>query len=115
MASSTRYGGASYTPEELADPDLPAVIIKRAELGYVDRPAVEEMEDESSLGNSSTPSTEKPPTSDDKPNQSPRKPARMTGNRSKQQESKGSSTAHSTDGDGRETGSQQSDDVDFDI
>ena len=107
MASTSKYGGASHTPEELADPDLP-VRIHRAEIGFVDR------KEESSLGTSSSPSTEKPEKSDDKPKATPRKAVRTTGNRSGRQGTETDSTARSTDGDGPSNDSKPSyDDDDF--
>lgn len=113
MASSTRFGGASYTEAELADPS-PPVRIHRAELGYIDRPA--EQEEESSPnkdGGDSTPSGESAPTGNDKPKTPARKRARTTGNHSSQTAQ--TSGADSTDGNGHETEtvSRETEDSDF--
>lgn len=117
MASTSRYGGPSYTPDELSDPDLPAVIIRRAELGFVDRPAEVEVpaetskEEESSPkedGGGSTPSGEKPQTESDKLKTPGRKRARTTGNPSSQTGQ--TSGAASTDGSGHETGTDSPED-----
>lgn len=105
MASTSKYGGASHTPEELADPDLP-VRIQRAEIGFVDR------KEEPSPGNSSSPSTPKQEKHDEQLKAPPRKAARTTGNRSKAQTPE-DSTVDSTDGDGQNSGTQPSDDFDF--
>lgn len=103
MASTSKYGGASYTPAELADPELPQVIIRRAELGYVDRPATRTEEETSwhQDGGDSIPSGESAPIESDKPKTSARKRARTTGNHSNQTAQ--TSDADSTDGNGHET------------
>lgn len=114
MASTSKYGGASYTADELADPDLPAVIIRRAELGYVDRkpqPDIPEG-DPPSLGNNSSPSEQNQSTPDEQPKAAPRKPARTTGNRLKPHQVE-DSTADSTDGSGQSSVIPPSDDFDF--
>lgn len=105
MASSTRHGGPSYTPDELADPDLPAVIVKRAELGYVDRKEKEGKSSQKTDGGDSTQSSEKQATHTNSPEKADPKPARMTANRSKARKTE-DSTAHSTDGSTRKTGTE---------
>lgn len=95
MASSGKYTGASYTPAELSDPQLPTVIIRRAEIGFVDR-----TEESPSVGNNSTASDKNASTSDEQPKTASRKAARTTGNRSKAQTPE-DSTADSTDGNGQ--------------
>lgn len=56
MAKSTKSGGASFTEDELSDPQLPETIVRvtRAEIGGVPSP-----------GTRSTPSFENEPTSDE--------------------------------------------------
>lgn len=102
MASTSRHGGASHTPAELADPDLP-VRITRPEIGFVD------WKEEPLAGNNSSPSTPKQEKPDETPKAAPRKAARTTGNRSKAQTPE-DSTADSTDGDGQSKDTQPSDD-----
>lgn len=97
MASTSRHGGPSWTADELADPDLPAVIIRRAEIGYVDRKEKEEPKSALAVGGDSIRSSEKPAKSNDKPKPPLLKPAPTTANRSKA-EQVGSSSAHSTGG-----------------
>lgn len=70
MAKSTRSGGASFTPAEMADPE-PPVIIRRAMLGG--DPSLREK-----VGGDSSQSSENVPTSDENSGQLPRKPARST-------------------------------------
>lgn len=98
MAQNSRYGGPSITPEEASDPSPPEmpVRVRRPEIGYVDR---ETKEDPSSPqdGGGSTQSSKSEKKSDDKPNPSPRKPARTTVSHSKVQAEE-SFTAHTTDG-----------------
>lgn len=93
MAKSTKHGGDSYTPEELADPN-PPVRIQRAELGKVDQPSV---------GTDSSPSSESDSKPSDRTSHSHRKPVPMTENLSGAQESGTDSGAHSTDGSIRKT------------
>ncbi len=118
MASTSKYTGASYTENELADPDLPAAIrIRRPEIGYVDQTPKEDKENPSSPqqgGGDSTQSSAKRETANDKPNPSPRKAARSTANRSKSHQ-QASGTAHSTDGDTPETETESAEDFEFDI
>lgn len=115
MASTSRYGGASYTAEELADPSPPAVIIRRAELGYVDRPIEPSGEEPSQTeaGGDSILSGESVPTENVKPKTSARKRARTTENHSSQTAQ--TSDADSTGGNGHvtETDSPEDDFSDF--
>lgn len=101
MASTSKYGGASHTPEELADPDLP-VRIKRAEIGFVDR-----KEESPSAGNNSKASEQNASKSDEQQKTVSRKAARTTANRSKAQAAE-DSTADSTDGNGQSNDTPQS-------
>lgn len=111
MASSTRYGGASYTDAELADPVLPEPIrVRRAELGTVDQP-LEVQEDETWDGGNSIPSSGNKSSSSSKRKASPRKPAPTTENHSSPPVTE-DSTVHSTDGDGHETETEFVDDFD---
>lgn len=104
MARATRAGGPSHTPAELADPDLP-VRIRRAEIGYIDRPKEESLSQD---GGGSTQSSENESTASDRPTAARRKRAPTTASHSSQQEMETDSTAHTTDGDGRSSRSKQS-------
>lgn len=94
MAKGTRYGGASLTEAESADPLSPQPVrVRRAEIGPMKR---EVKEEESSLGNSSNPSSENEPKSDAETKASPRQPARTTVSHSSQPEKETGDTARST-------------------
>lgn len=94
MAKGTRYGGASLTEAESADPLSPQPVrVRRAEIGPMKR---EVKEEESSLGNSSSPSSENEPKSDDETKASPRQPARTTVSHSSQPEKETDDTVRST-------------------
>lgn len=103
MARSTRARGASYTPEELNDPDPPAVIIRRAELGYVDR-----KEEVPSVGMDSSPPSEKDSKSSEIVTANPPQPAPEMESHSGAQEAEMDSTAHSTGTRGRRATQRQS-------
>ncbi len=104
MAKGTRYGGASHTPEELADPDpQPYVRIRRAEIGFVDRAEVP-----SSAGMDSSQSSENENSQSDSENHSRRQPAPMTENRSSPQDTATDSDAHTTGTDGPRKQARQS-------
>jgi hypothetical protein len=117
MASASKYGGASYTEAELADPSPPVrpVRVRRPELGLVDRePYLPDEEEESpSPGGDSTQSSESNTTSESKSKAVPRKAAPTTANRSKAQVQAEDSIVRSTGGAGRSKATQQSDDFDF--
>lgn len=109
MAKSTRAQevstgtSASYTEHEASDP-----VIRRAMLGEIDQPVVEEGET-SSDGINSQQSSESELTSNEKPSQSHPRPAPTMENPSEQKEGTGQdSSAHSTDGGTRKTQSQPS-------
>lgn len=85
MASSTRHGGDSYTPDEMNDPSPPDPIkIRRAEIGYIDQAEEETPSPEKTDGGDSTRSSKKDPTSSDSPKPHAPKAAPTTGNRSSQ-------------------------------
>lgn len=100
MASSTKAGGASFTPDEANDPDKAIYRPKRAEIGYIDRP---EQEEEPSVGTDSSQSSEKDKSPSDSEKPSRRQPARTTVSHSKQPEKETDSGAPSTDTDGQKT------------
>lgn len=91
MAKSTR-SGASFTPEELADPYPPEVVLRvtRAELGG----------ESQSVGTNSSRSSKNEQQSGGRQISDPPVPAPMTGNPSNQSEVDPSSDASSTDGSG---------------
>ena len=104
MAKGTRYGGASHTPDELADPDpQPYVRIRRAEIGFVDRAEVP-----SSVGMDFSQSSEKENSQSDSENQSRRQPAQTTENLSNQQATETDSDAPMTGTDGPRKQARQS-------
>jgi hypothetical protein len=119
MAQNSKLGGPSLTPEEAADPIPPErpVRVRRPEIGYVDQAPEdpEVKEDPSSpkqAGGDSTPSSKSEAKSNDKPNQSHRKPARTTVSRSSRQAEE-SSTAPMTDGPTRTTEKESDKQNDF--
>lgn len=119
MASTSRYGGPSLTPEESADPSPPSrperVRVHRAELGFVDQPRPDvPKEVESFPGDNSSASTPKQQTSDDKPKAAPRKRARTTENHSSPIAKEPDSSVHSMDGDGPNNETPPSDEDLFD-
>jgi hypothetical protein len=97
MAKATRYGGASLTAEESADPESPQPVkIRRAELGYVDQPNKVEEESTSQEvdGGDSIQSSESGQTSSESTTPARQRRARSTASHSSQ--SVMDSTAHST-------------------
>lgn len=110
MARSTRLNGPSLTPEESADPDSPQPVrVRRAELGIVDQPIVEETEEESSAdGGHSIHSSEKGQTSSGKPSPARRKPAPVTGSHLRQQPQGTAVDAHSVAGSTHKMGTESS-------
>jgi hypothetical protein len=103
MAKATRYGGASLTEAESADPKSPQPArVRRYEVGPI--PRQQEQEDTSSPGNSSKQSTVKDQKSDEENEPSRRQPARTTASPSNpQDEEEVAATAHSTGTAGRKT------------
>lgn len=83
MASTSKYGGPSLTPDELADPSPPLrKWLTRAEIGYVDRK--EEPQSVTTDGGGSIQSSKNEAQSSDKPKASRRKPAQTMANPSSQ-------------------------------
>lgn len=107
MAKGTRANGGSYTPEELADPSPPFRRPRRAEIGYIDRPAKGEPSAETDGGDSG-PSSQNEQTPSEKPTRFHRRRARTTASHSNQQEPETNSIADSTDTDGQTNPSAQS-------
>jgi len=98
MARATRYGGPSLTAAETADPVSPQPVrVRRAELGYVDRPnKAEEVSSSLTDGGDSTQSSKNSSTSDSKQSGILPSPAHTTESHSNQQETESDYTADST-------------------
>lgn len=110
MAKITVEGGPSFSDHEQSDPDFeavapPAFLIRRAQLGEVDRPSHSRPE----VGGPSSTSSENDVTSNDTGNQFPRPPAQTTESPSSLPPAVENSTVPSTDGDGHETEQPPSD------
>lgn len=101
MAKGTRYGGASLTADESADPQSPQPVrVRRAEIGPMKR---EVKEVATSPGSSSNPSSEKEQKSNDATKLSRQRPAPMMESPFSQPEKVTDDTARSTVTDGRKT------------
>lgn len=104
MAKITHEGGPTFSEHEQSDPDFEAVapkefLIRRAQLGEVDRPSHSKPE----VGGPSSTSSRSDETSSATGNPFPRQPAPTTDNPSSQAPEVENSIAPSTGGNGPET------------
>lgn len=115
MAQASKYGGPSLTEAEAADPAGPQPVrVRRPQLGQVDKETYspdDRLEDAPSAktdGGDSTQSSRKRQTPSGQQSAANRKHAQTTESPLKPQEQESDSTAHSTGGSGRKTGTQPS-------